>query len=128
MNEVELSIFRKELRKIFYIYDEDNSGTLDNKELKKLVDDLRISMFLPPADKKILEKIFALLDKSEDDLIELSELLKSFREIYQVLIEPGSEMEEIIKEDFEEMDFDDSGALEREELLPLFQRICQREN
>jgi Ca2+-binding EF-hand superfamily protein len=50
MNEVELSIFRKELRKIFYIYDEDNSGTLDNKELRKLVDDLRISMFLPPAD------------------------------------------------------------------------------
>jgi Ca2+-binding EF-hand superfamily protein len=110
MNEVELSIFRKELRKIFYIYDEDNSGTLDNKELKKLVDDLRISMFLPPADKRILEKIFAMLDISEDDLIELSELLKSFREIYQVLIEPGSEMEEIIKEDFEEMDFDDSGA------------------
>ena len=128
MNEVELSIFRKELRKIFNLYDEDNSGTLDHEELKKLVDDLRIAMFLPPADEEILEKIFNVLDISENDLIELRELLKRFREIYQLLIEPGSAMAEVIKEDFEEMDFDDSGALEREELLPLFQRICEREN
>ena len=85
-------------------------------------------MFLPPADEEILEKIFNVLDISENDLIELRELLKRFREIYQLLIEPGSAMAEVIKEDFEEMDFDDSGALEREELLPLFQRICEREN
>ena len=45
--EDELNIFRNELRKIYYIYDDDNSGVLEPHKVKKQVNDLRESMYQP---------------------------------------------------------------------------------
>ena len=45
MSEVEC--FRGELKRLFYVYDDDNSGYLEQDEVRKIVDDLRFSMYLP---------------------------------------------------------------------------------
>ena len=45
INEVE--VFRGELRRLFYVYDDDNSGVLEGDEVRKMVNDLRYSMYLP---------------------------------------------------------------------------------
>ena len=75
-------------------------------------------MYLPVTDDEIFLKITEILDTDGDGMIELVELLNNIETIYPLMIEPGKDTEIIIRGDFEEMDFDDSGFLEREELLP----------
>lgn len=103
---------------MFKIYDDDNSGYLDPEEMRKFIDELRNSMYLPVSDDEIFQKIIEILDTDGDGMIELLELLNNIETIYPLMIEPGKDAEMIIRGDFEEMDFDDSGFLEREELLP----------
>jgi hypothetical protein len=42
-------------------------------------------------------------------------MMNNITSIYPIVVESGDELNQKIKEDFEEMDFDDSGFLEREE-------------
>ena len=42
-------------------------------------------------------------------------MLNNIAAIYPIVVESGEELNQKIKDDFEEMDFDDSGFLEREE-------------
>jgi Ca2+-binding EF-hand superfamily protein len=102
---------------VFKIYDDDNSGYLDPEEMRKFIDDLRHSMYLPVSDDEIFLKITEILDTDGDGMIELLELLNNIETIYPLMTEPGKDAEMMIRGDFEEMDFDDSGFLEREELL-----------
>ena len=120
--------FKKEIKKVFKIYDDDSSGYLDAGEMRKFIDDLRSSMFLPKSDNIIIQSIMKILDTDGNGQIELEELLSNIEPIYPLIQEPGGPTEKFLRENFEEMDFDASGFLDREELLPLLQRICSREN
>jgi hypothetical protein len=47
MDPTEIKLFKKELKNLFFLYDADDSGTLDAGEMRILVNDLRKSLYLP---------------------------------------------------------------------------------
>jgi Ca2+-binding EF-hand superfamily protein len=111
----EIKLFKRELKNLFHLYDVDDSGALDVEEMRVFVNDLRKSLYLPHVDDVIFLKLFQALDKDSSQVIELDEMLNNITAIYPIVVESGEELNEKIKDDFEEMDFDDSGFLEREE-------------
>jgi Ca2+-binding EF-hand superfamily protein len=115
MDPTEIKLFKRELRNLFHLYDTDDSGNLDVEEMRIFINDLRKSLHLPQVDDNIFSKLFRALDKDSSQVIELDEMMNNIISIYPIVVESGDELNQKIKEDFEEMDFDDSGFLEREE-------------
>ena len=125
---MEFSAFSKNLRNVFRIYDEDNSGFLDKKECRELIDDLRISLYLPKADGEIFARIFDIIDVDKDGEISLNEINEQLHEIYPILQEVGNELKDQLTCEFDEFDFDDTGKLGRFQIEMLFNRISERLN
>ena len=67
---IDKKIFKKGIKNIFRIYDEDNSGFLEKEEFRSLLDDCREAMFLPKADDHILTLCMDTLDSDGNKQIE----------------------------------------------------------
>ena len=124
--KVSLNLLKKEIRHIFKTYDKDKSNCLDKQEMRVLVDEIRIKLYLPKSDDNIFQRIFTHLDKDRDGILTLKEFRRGLKEIYPIISEPGEEQEKVIRAEFEDYDFDDAGYLEVETLMPLFNKICDR--
>lgn len=123
---LEFLAFSKNLKNVFRIYDVDNSGYLDRTECRELIDDLRISLYLPKADNKIFEKIFGIIDVDNDGEITLMEMEEQLALIYPILQEVGTQLKDQIECEFNEFDFDDTGHLGRYQIEMLFNKIAVR--
>jgi len=107
MSEVEC--FRGELKRLFYVYDDDNSGYLEQDEVRKMVDDLRFSMYLPKSDNDMQKRLMNLLDEDGSGGVDLDELLNSVHLVFPIIQEPGEDLIDFLTDEFYDIDFDDSG-------------------
>ena len=76
--------FNEMIREVYNKYDKDQSGILDHKELRFLVDDLRLSLNLLPSDKDIQDRIIKILDSNNDCVIDINEFLENIPSVLPV--------------------------------------------
>ena len=100
---------------------------LEREEFRKFVDDARLYMYLPQCDDDIFNRALQVLDKKKTGNIELEDLLCGIEYTYAIIAEVGKELEEVLRTDFEDMDFDNTNSLVLDGLLPYFHRIGRRE-
>jgi Ca2+-binding EF-hand superfamily protein len=84
-------------------------------------------MYLPKSDNDIFDRSLQVLDKNKTGNIELEEMLCHIEDTYQIIAEVGKDLEELLRNDFEDMDFDNTNSLVLDGLLPYFHRIGRRE-
>lgn len=70
----ELAVFRNELKAVFRIYDEDNSGFLERAEMRVFINELRFTLFLPKCDNDIFRRLWRILDEDNDKRVSLAEM------------------------------------------------------
>lgn len=122
----EVKIFKKEFNKLMRLYDADVSGELDIEEIRYLFDELRKSMFLPPCDDDMAKRIFKILDSDGSGAVDLDEIFSNIKDVFPLLQETGKHLREKITKDFNKLDEDNSGFLEKNELKALFKIFSQR--
>ena len=69
-----------------------------------------------------------LLDEDGSGGVDLDELLNSVHLVFPIIQEPGEDLIDFLTDEFYDIDFDDSGFQEKEELCILFNKICCKED
>lgn len=77
----------------FQIYDDDNSGFLEEDEIRKLVGDLCLAEGLPPIKEKELKQFIKMFDANRDCKFEFEECLPMFEYISDLLTRRKSKQE-----------------------------------
>ena len=112
--------FEYYIKKAFLSYDDDGSGALDHKELRKFLDELRETLNLLPCDTKIFNRILSLLDDNNNGLIEWDEFEKNIPDVLPIVAESGEEMGKLLTKVFNDFDINGNGCLKFKE----FKLIC----
>lgn len=124
----EAIISKQEIRDLIQYYDPSFEDELDLKTAQTLFDDIRCSLYLPPCDEDILDRIFSILDKDESGSIDIDEIHDNIHEIFPILNECGIELERKLRKDFYTHDADCSGFQELDDICKLFSHFCLNHN
>lgn len=119
-------LFTEELKRIYLIYDEDQSGELDEDEIKDFLDDVRVSLSLTKTTPDIHKRIMYILDEDQGGTVDFEEFEKNIHVIVPILCEIGEEMIELITKIFHDFDVDKSGFLDKKELKLILDLHCDK--
>ena len=120
------STLEDHIKKAFKTYDLDGGGTLDKKELRLFLNDLRHSLNLTSVDSKIFKRIMVIIDKDGNEEVDLEEFLIAMPEVLPILSEQGDQMNTLLKKNFNDFDMDKTGYLDKKQLTLLFNLSCDK--
>lgn len=124
MNKEEKRQMQKEVAVLFKVYDIDCSGELDKEEFYLVQNDLRKTLSLGGQPQELFDKAFWIIDKDKSGTVSAKELNNCLEEILPILCSPDEQITEFIKNKFRELDQDNSGYLERDEIKSLLDDMC----
>lgn len=93
--------FHKMLKMAFEAYDQEIKGYLSIKQLRKFIDDIRMSLYQYKSDDKSYSKILEIIDSDKSNTIEQSEFVGNMQSVLPIICEIGPEMENEIKQNQE---------------------------
>lgn len=108
-------------------YDGANNGFLDKVELRRFLDDFRVNIGMPPCDIAIFNRIINLFaTKGNKDQIQFDNILNGIDYLIIIIIDPGKEIEKLVRLIFKDFDIDNSGFLEKTEFRQLCDIQCDK--
>ncbi|CAF0966943.1 unnamed protein product [Brachionus calyciflorus] len=103
----------KELKDCFHLFDNDNSGTISTRELKKVCESLGLKV----KDRE-LSQLMQLMDKDSSGSIDFNEFVNVMAEQFYRVPTPAE-----LEAAFDHFDQDKSGYISEEELLLVMNRF-----
>lgn len=116
----------KQLEEVFQSHDEKNKGYLKPKELKKLVNEFRNSLNLTKCDDELFNRIQLIIDKNQDCKIDCQEFINGYKEILPIIVEPSNNMQNAIKQAFQDFDLNNNGYIQKNEFKLLQNLACDK--
>ena len=74
LTEIATSVVKKDIERMFGLYDIDGNGVLDRNEIRDLINESRKSIYLPKLDQTQFLQIMKILDSNNDRQVSLPEL------------------------------------------------------
>lgn len=92
--------FESMLKKVFNSYDTSKNGSLDPKQVRLFINELRCCLNLTCIDNTQFTRIITILDENGDGEIDVDEFWQFLPEVFPVLLEPGEEMNNLLNKVF----------------------------
>lgn len=97
------------IRRSFKICDDDNSGTIDFNEFRKLIKDYRIEL-----DEQEVKKLFGIFDRNRDGTVDFDEFIK------QIVGDMNDNRKALVKKAFNKLDKNKNGTIEIDDLRGVY--------